>query len=201
MLKNDLLADVKRHPQQLPSQSQTGGMLSAGWVGALLFLPSTCSGLIRPSVRSVWWAPTEQELRLVTNLTKLRPSKWRDTAGSCPFPLEANMRRPPTGSGEGHRGRRAAPLETAAEPTTPWAPWGGGTKSTIIQDPLKCDRCYSFPVLWPHILPLAACRRLTENVGRDRRTHSRLPAIQIPVLRHWPHTGTRVSAKLYFPFS
>ena len=74
------------------------------------------------AVRVIIGSLKEQDLRLVTNLTKLSllgcraqqpPTLW----------LVAIMLRIPTG--KGHKGERRQALETVAEPTThPWALWG-----------------------------------------------------------------------------
>lgn len=72
--------------------------------------------------------PEEQELRLVTNLRKLRPASSMTQQGLALW-LEAIMLSLPTGNSKGHKGRRTPLLKTAAEPTTPWALWGGGTRA------------------------------------------------------------------------
>lgn len=69
----------------------------------------------------------EQELRLVTNLTKLRPlSRMAQRVPS--LSLVAVMLSMPAGYSKGHKKKRRQLMRTVAEPTTHLlAPWGGGT--------------------------------------------------------------------------
>lgn len=68
----------------------------------------------------------EQEFRLVTNLTKLRPESSMTQQGLALW-LEAITLSLPTGNSKGHNvGSHWKVLEGAAEPTTHfWALWGG----------------------------------------------------------------------------
>lgn len=70
----------------------------------------------------------EQELRLVTNLTKCRQASSM-TQQDLALWSEALMLSVPTGKSAGHKGRRMPLLETVSEPTTLWALWGGGTRA------------------------------------------------------------------------
>ncbi len=92
---------------------------------------STCSGLNRflMALSVIIGTLKEHDLRLVTNLTKLRPVSSR-TQQVLALWLMAVMLGLPTGNSEGHKGRRGQLLETVSEPTThPWALWGGGTRA------------------------------------------------------------------------
>ena len=91
------------------------------------FCPSTCSGqnwhlgAFTVTVETL----TEQELRLVTNFTKLGAAN-NVTQQDLALWLVAIMLGLPSGSSSGHKERRRQLLKTTAEPTThPWAPWGG----------------------------------------------------------------------------
>lgn len=68
----------------------------------------------------------EQEFRLVTNLTKLRPESTMTQQGLALW-LEAITLSLPTGKSKGHNvGSHWKVLEGATEPTTQlWALWGG----------------------------------------------------------------------------
>lgn len=98
----------------------------------LLFLPIhlQCANQPLSAFSAVKGTLKEQELRLVTNLTKLRPASSMTQQGLALW-LEAITLSLPTGNSKGHnKGRHRQLLETAAEPTThPWALWGGGTRA------------------------------------------------------------------------
>lgn len=158
-------------------------MLSAG-VGVLLFLPvhlqlANCS---LSAFHVIIGALKEQELRLVTNLTKLRSGRSMTQQGlafwleaiSCRVGPQATVRVTREDGGWSQRLLRSQPptIETRG-----WKDTG-----TIIQDPLKCDWCHSFWVLWLHVVPVAARGWLPETVGWDTQTHSRLPEIHTQTL-------------------
>lgn len=72
---------------------------------------------------------TEHKLKLVTNLTQLKPVSSMTQQGLVLW-FVAVMLSLPTGNIKGHKGRRRPLPETAAEPNTqPWALWGGRTRA------------------------------------------------------------------------
>lgn len=75
------------------------------------------------------YAFVEQELRLVNNLTKLKPVS-NVAQQVLAFWLVAFMLNLPIGNSKGHKGSHGQLLETVVEPTTHhWALWGGGTRA------------------------------------------------------------------------
>lgn len=113
----------KKHPEWLPPSFNLKECYQQDEGECFCLCLSTCSGknrsLSAPSVTLSTF--NEQELRLVTNLTKLRPVS-SITQQALTLWLVAIMLSLPTGRWKGHKGRCRLLLETVAEPAThPWA--------------------------------------------------------------------------------
>lgn len=111
--------ECEKHPELLPPTFKLKECYQQDERESFCFCLSTCSGqngsLSVLSVISCTF--NEQELRLVTNLTKLRPVRSM-TQQALALWLVAIMPSLPTGRWMGHERRRRLLLETVAEPTT-----------------------------------------------------------------------------------